>query len=175
MRVLFVLSLFFLTTLAVPSQAEEAMAQRWLVLEEGSGLIHQATGQTPQARMQHYATEIHFAPDMLDTSSFLISFSFTPPGQAATADSKLEGYFESSSVTRKDKATFLAKGTLNVLGSKQPMVLMFSPSFIKDTDPPRMLFDGSFAFQPRAFVSGAAAAAFPSEMTVQFRFLAEPL
>ncbi len=171
-----VFTLLLLLFLAVPAQAGET-AQRWLVLEEGSGLIHQITGTMPQARAQNFSTEIYFDPGALDKSSFLIAFSFTPPGQAAANanTNTLDGYFESASVSRKDKSVFLAKGTLNILGNKQPAVVEINPYFVKNTDPPKMVFDGKFSFQPRAFLSSADAGPYPSELVVQFRFTAEPL
>lgn len=170
-----VCALLLMLLTAAPAVAAET-AQRWNVLPEKSGLIHQATGQTGQARVQSYATEIFFDPSALDKSSFMISFSLTPPGQAeAKPGETLDGLFESSSVTRKDKGTFIAKGTLNILGTRQPVVVTISPSFVKNSDPPAMLFDGGFTFQPRAFVDDAMAGPYPSELVMQFRFMAEPL
>ncbi|WP_343560961.1 YceI family protein [Kiloniella sp. b19] len=134
--------LFIILAIAFIGRSHAQAAPLWTLTDDSSvGFTAEQSGAPVPGKFEEFSSEIKFHPDQLDSSSIRVVIQTGSvntednsrdgtirSGSFFDSDSHPEATFEASSFEKTGDDQFVAKGTLNLRGTSNPLELPFTAS-----------------------------------------------
>lgn len=167
--------LFLLCAGVQPAFAQDAVTG-WVMIPEESTVVHMPVAGDPRTvTFQHMSSDIRFDPTRLKDSHFVLSVSFTAPGEMAGAETTQGGLFMAQDIRKMSGNMFEARGKMMIAGREVNTTIPFTAGFDKASATPKLVLEGNFRVNTPQYAQGSEAAKYPNEVPVSFRIVTEPL